>query len=213
MPKDIVIVGAGGLGREVLWLLQELNSRELIWNIKGFVDDNKELQNSIINDFPVLGSVDWLIQYSSNISVVCCIAKPSIRQSIIVKLQKNAYIDFPNIIAEGVRYSKRVQLGIGNIICLATTMTVDINLGNFNIINPACTIGHDVRFNNYITLYPGVNISGNVKIDDQVEIGTGAQVIQGLKICGDVFVGAGSVVIRDIFQSGTYVGAPSRRIN
>ena len=44
--KDIYIVGAGGFGREVLWLIQRINNVNLEWNIKGFIDDNKSIQNT-----------------------------------------------------------------------------------------------------------------------------------------------------------------------
>jgi sugar O-acyltransferase (sialic acid O-acetyltransferase NeuD family) len=212
MAKDIIIVGAGGLGREVLWLLEELNSKNTVWNITGFVDDNENLQGVFINNCPVLGTVDWLVKYRNRLSVVCCIAKPKIRERIIYKLQKNPNIDFPNIIAEGVRCSNRVHFGKGNIICLSSTLTVDIHMGDFNIINPACTIGHDVKINNYNTLYPGVNISGNVDLGNHIEIGTGSQIIQGLDICDNVIIGAGSVIIKDIIDQGTYVGAPVRKV-
>ncbi|MBH1942043.1 acetyltransferase [Mobilitalea sibirica] len=212
MYNDIIIVGAGGLGREVLWLLDELNQCNQVWNIKGFVDDNEKLLNTYINGYPVLGGVDWLASYKNPISVVCCIAKPLIRFDIIKKLKKNPRIVFPNVISKDVRYSNRVCFGEGNIICLSSTLTVDIQIGNFNIINPACTVGHDVIIKNYVTVYPGVNVSGNVIIGNQVEVGTGSQIIQGLNISDNIIIGAGSVVISDINEKGTYVGAPVKKV-
>lgn len=38
--KDIVIIGAGGFGREVAWLIEDINRIKQTWNIIGFVDDN-----------------------------------------------------------------------------------------------------------------------------------------------------------------------------
>lgn len=212
MRKDIIIIGAGGLGREVLCVLEELNDKKSIWNIKGFVDDNPELCNVVVNEYPVLGGTDWLCNYPDDLMVVCCIANPSVRSKLINKIKRNIHLEFPNIIAEGVRYSNRVILGEGNIICAGTTLTVDIVIGNFNIINPSCTIGHDVFMNDYITVYPGVNVSGNVQMGKYVEVGTGSQIIQGICICDETILGAGSVVIRNIYEQGTYVGVPVRKI-
>lgn len=212
MPKDIVIIGAGGLGREVLWFLEELNSRDNHWNIKGFIDDNPELQNQIVNGYPVIGTVESLYNYTERTAAACCIAKPEIRQRLITKLKQNTNIEFPNIIAANVRYSDRVEFGTGNVICQSVSMTVDIKIGDFNIINPSCTIGHDVVVGDYVTLYPSVNVSGNVHLSKQIEIGTGSQIIQGLTICEDVIVGAGGVVVRDITKSGTYVGVPVKQL-
>lgn len=211
--KDIVIIGAGGLGREVAYLLDELNSRMKQWNLLGFIDDNPDLQNTFVGDYPVLGDVKWLMKYSKRLSVICGIAKPAFRINIMEMIRRNPLFDYPNIIADNVILSKRVQLGIGNIILYSTTFTVDISIGNFNIINPGCTIGHDVVIKDYVTVYPGVNISGNVKIDQAVEIGTGSQIIQGLSICSDTIIGAGGVVIRNIKEKGTYVGVPVRKLS
>ena len=41
--KDIVIIGAGGFGREVAWLIEDINKVNNEWNIVGFVDDNKSI--------------------------------------------------------------------------------------------------------------------------------------------------------------------------
>ncbi len=37
--KPLVIVGAGGLGREVAWLVEDINRRKPEWNFLGFLDD------------------------------------------------------------------------------------------------------------------------------------------------------------------------------
>ena len=44
--KKLYIVGAGGFGREVLWLARRMNEKEAVWNIQGFIDDNPEIQNT-----------------------------------------------------------------------------------------------------------------------------------------------------------------------
>lgn len=36
--KDIVIIGAGGIVREVAWIIEEINEVNPIWNIIGFVE-------------------------------------------------------------------------------------------------------------------------------------------------------------------------------
>lgn len=36
--KDIVIIGAGGFGREVAWLIERINNESPTWKIKGFID-------------------------------------------------------------------------------------------------------------------------------------------------------------------------------
>ena len=54
--NDIYIIGASGHGREVLWLLKRLDS----YRIRGFVDDNAELQGREICGVEVLGPLSFL---------------------------------------------------------------------------------------------------------------------------------------------------------
>lgn len=207
--EEIYIVGASGFGREVAWLIEELDE----WIVTGFVDDNDELINTKINEIPVLGTTDYLLKKNERINVVIAIGNPSIRANIYNKLNKKININYPNIIAKDVRLSKTNNLGIGNIICSHSILTVDINLGNFNHINLDCTIGHDVVISDFVTVYPSVNISGNVVIGNYCELGTGTQIIQGKKITDNAIIGAGTVVVKDLLECGTYIGVPAKKKN
>ena len=206
--KDIYIIGASGFGREIAWLVEELDE----FNVIGFVDDNKEMQNTIINDIPIVGEISFLIEKKEETNVVIAIGNPTIRKKIYDQLKNNNNIKFPNIIAKDVRMSNTNNIGFGNIICTQSTLTVNIKLGNFNHVNLDCTVGHDVILHDFITVYPSVNISGNVEIGNYSELGTGTKIIQGKTITENVIVGAGSVVIKDISESGTYVGSPVRKV-
>ena len=208
MMKDIYIIGASGFGREVAWLIYELDE----WNVKGFIDDNPSLHGEIVNGIPVIGNTDFLLKSNEITNVCIAIGNPEIRQKVFNKLKVNTNLRYPNIIASNVRIDKTIKMGIGNIICCQSVLTVNIKLGSFNHINLDCTIGHDVEMNDYITVYPSVNISGNVEIGSYSEFGTGSQIIQGKRITNNVVIGASATVVRDINESGTYVGCPARRI-
>ena len=83
--KDIYIIGASGFGREVAWLIEELDE----FNVIGFVDDNKEIQNTIINDIPVIGGISFLIEKKEEVNVVIAIGNPAIRKKIYDQLKNN----------------------------------------------------------------------------------------------------------------------------
>lgn len=206
--KDIYIIGASGFGREVAWLIEELDE----FNVIGFVDDNKEIQDKKINDIPVVGGISFLIDQKEETNVVIAIGNPTIRYKIYEQLKENKNIKFPNIIAKDVRISNSNKLGIGNIICTQSILTVNITLGNFNHINLDCTVGHDVILHDFVTVYPSVNISGNVVVGNYSELGTGTKIIQGKSVTENVIIGAGSVVIKDLIEKGTYVGSPVRKV-
>jgi len=209
---NIVLVGAGGLGREVLFQLWEINKVEMKYNILGFIDDNETLIGTNINGVPVIGRVTDLLDYSEDLCVAICVANPSVRRSIADILSQNSKISFPSIIAPDLRCSEYVRFGKGCIISFSNIITIDINIMDFVLISNACTIGHDSVIDDYATIYNAVNISGNVKIGSCTEIGTGTKIIQGVSVGDNTVLGAGSVVVHNIPKACTAVGIPARPI-
>lgn len=207
--KDIVIIGAGGFGREVAWLIEEINNVNPTWNIAGFVDDNKEIHGSLINGYPVLGDINWLKDQELN--VVNAIGDSIIKKKVMSRLEesKNSY---PVLIHPNVRMSKLVTIGEGSIICAGNIITVNISIGRHVIVNLDCTIGHDAILGDYTTILPSVNISGFVNLEQCVNVGTGSAIIQGVTIGENTIVGAGSVVIKDLPANCTAVGSPAKPI-
>ncbi|MCL2717327.1 MAG: acetyltransferase [Lachnospiraceae bacterium] len=208
--KDLVIIGAGGLGREVMWQLNEVNQTTNTYNILGFIDADPALKGKNVNGFPVIDNEQWLLDRKHDTCVIICVANPEIRKKIYQTLKINPLISFPNFFAKSVKYSEFVTFGQGCIFCLEDILTVNIKVGDFVILNSACTVGHDVEIDDYVTLYPGAIVSGNVRIGAGCEIGAGVKIIQGKSIGANTIIGAGAVVTRDIPPDCTAVGVPAK---
>ena len=207
--KDIVIIGAGGFGREVAWLIEDINKKNMEWNIIGFVDDNQAIQGSEVNGYKVVGNIDWLKE--QELYVVNAIGDPVTKKKIIEKLDgsKNKY---PVLIHPSVICSDRVSFGEGSIICAGNIITVNVEIGKHVIINLDCTIGHDANIGDYSTVLPSVNVSGFVKTEECVSVGTGSAIIQGVSIGRNTVVGAGAVIVKDLPANCTAVGSPAKPI-
>lgn len=208
--KDLYIIGAGGFGREVAWLVERINKVAPTWNIKGFIDDNESLLHSMEDDYEVVGTCHDL-EGLDGVYAVCAVGNAQIRKTIIDKFT-DTNVKFATLIDPSVILSNRVEIGEGSIICAGTILTVDISIGKHVIINLDCTLGHDDIINDFVTIYPSVNVSGNVEIGECSELGTGAQIIQGKRIVSNTIIGAGAVAVKDIEERGTYVGSPVRKI-
>lgn len=212
--RSIVIVGAGGFGKEVQWLIERINNvtrKENRWNILGYIDDNIEVGTEI-NGYKVLGGIEYLMSTTEPIAISCAIGSSKIRKEVVNKLSTQSNIYFPNLIDPSVIHSQFVQIGRGNIFCANNIITTNIKVADFCIVNLSCTIGHDVSLDSFVTIYPNVNVSGKVYIGKYSEIGTGTQIIQGKNIGEEAIVGAGSVVIKDIPNKCTAVGSPCKPI-
>lgn len=210
--KDIVIIGAGGFGREVAWLIEEINESNMEWNLLGFIDEDEEKHGKFLNGYRVLGGFRYL-EEKKDVYYVCAIGNSKIKKEIIEKRCIKYNIKPATLIHPSVIMSKKYnKIGQGCIICASNIVTVNTQIGNHVIVNIDCTIGHDVVVNNYTTIYPSVNISGNCEIGECVELGTGTQIIQGKSIGNNSVIGAGSVVVKDIESNKTAVGIPAKAI-
>lgn len=207
--RKLVIVGVGGLGREIAWLVERINAMEPTWELLGFIDDNSEKHGTIVNGYPVLGGCDWVLEHKDEVFAVCAVGTAQTRRRIVERLHG---VRFATLVDPKVQMSQRVEMGEGCIICAGSILTVNIKLGSHVIINLDCTIGHDAVLSDYVTLYPSVNVSGNTFLEESVEMGTGSQIIQGLRIGEGTIIGAGAVVVRDLPGRCTAVGIPAKPI-
>ena len=210
--KDIIIIGAGGVGREVAFTIEEINKEMPTWNILGFIDDNKEIYGKVINGYSVLGDLSYLEKYEreEKPEVIIAMANYNVKKNIVIKL--NNKFNFATIIHPQVSIHNTVTIGNGSIIYKGVIMTTNITIGNHVIVSPKCGIGHDSIIKDYVSLLWNVNISGNDVIEEGVLIGSGATVIQGKKIGQEAIIGAGAVVVKDVLSNTTNVGVPSKII-
>lgn len=212
--EKIVIIGAGGFGREVKTIIDTINDKQSnnVYQFIGFFDDGFE-KGKMINGFPVLGGIGDLNDFSEPLNVVVAIGDPLVKRKIIKNIKNNSKLSYPNIIHPSVLISKDdVKVGEGNIICGGTIITCNIEIKDFVILNLMCTVGHDTKINSYSSFMPSVNISGEVIIEEAVYVGTGAKIINQLTIGQNTVVGAGAVVAKSLPENCTAVGIPAKPI-
>jgi len=209
--EDIIIIGAGGFGREVKCLIEEINnySDHKKFNILGFLDDAIE-EGTPIQNLKVLGNIEYLKTLSEKPSLVFGLSTPIIKRKIFKELRD---YNFPIIIHPKVSLKGyNIKLGKGCIICQGTIFTCDIIISDFVTINLYCTVGHDVFIGKYSSLMPSVNTSGEVIIGEGVFIGTGAAIVNQMNIGAGTIIGAGAVVSNSLPNNCTAVGVPARPI-
>ncbi|MBQ2921677.1 MAG: NeuD/PglB/VioB family sugar acetyltransferase [Tyzzerella sp.] len=212
--QDLILAGAGGCMRELIWQIQELNKVCPTWDITGFVD-YKEPQEAVYvgnRYIPYLGADDVVINSSQKINVAICVGASDLRRKIADKYSKNPNVNFPNIILSETYVCEDVEMGQGCIISMDARVSTNVKLGDFVFLNTGALVCHEGNIGSYVTLAPDVKLAGNVTIGRNSEIGLGAKVIQGITIAENVVIGAGAVVVRDILNSCTAVGVPARAI-
>ncbi len=206
--KDVVIVGAGGLGREALTILEAANQDKKQFNILGFIESDRNRIGEGVAEVPILGDDSWLAKHSS-VEAVCGVGFPRPRKNVVLRLLA-AGTCFLTIIHPDVRIPRNVSLGNGSIVMAGTVFSANAIIGSQTILYLNCSIPHDVVIGDFCLIASGVALGGGVEIGEGVELGTNSSVIPFKKVGSWSVVGAASVVIQDLPEHVTAVGVPCR---
>jgi len=208
--KDIVIVGAGGFGRELLLWIKAINKATPKWRIKGFIDDNPKALAGYECDHRVIGRIqDW--QPAQDEVFACAIAEPRTKEKI-VSLLKSKGAFFEKIIHPAVSLGEFNKLGEGVVMYPRAALTVNIQIGDF-VTLLSSGIGHDVVVGDYSTISSNCGINGKVRIGKRVFLASHVVIVPGRTIGDDAYVGAGSVVIRNVREKSKVFGNPAKIVD
>jgi sugar O-acyltransferase (sialic acid O-acetyltransferase NeuD family) len=211
MTKDIAIIGAGGFGREIKQLIDEINLSNQTWNLVGFYDSHTK-QGTRINGVEVLGGDEEAINSSCQ-NFVLAIGNPNLIKNLSSRfLSVNKKL--PNLVhpLASLGLFQCNEIGFGNIFTYGFHMTTNITIGNLNIFNTRVTLGHDVKVGSFNVFLPNVQISGNVSIGDENLFGMNSSVLEKKKIGFRNKIGAHSLVATNIGSEQSVFGNPAVKI-
>lgn len=205
--QDVIIVGAGGLGREVLWVIEATNRIEPTWNVLGFIDDNLGALDGYALNYRVLGTIqDW--QPSGGEEYALAIAAPKIKEKLVPALKARG-ARFATIIDPTSVIRDRVTLGEGVVMFNNVGISVDVTIGDFAFFNGFSGAGHDVVIGDYCTFGPRVSIAGATKIGKCVSVGASASTYPGITVGDYATIGMNSAVVRRVKPNTTVMGVPA----
>jgi sugar O-acyltransferase (sialic acid O-acetyltransferase NeuD family) len=211
--KSIVVIGAGGMAREVRWLIEDLNAAEARYEFLGYVVTDLSRLGEHDSKADVLGDYSWLEKNKVD-CVAIGIGTPVARLKVARELSARfPQMEWPALVHPSVKMDRgSCKVGRGVILCAGTIGTVNLKLEDFCMVNLSCTIGHEATIERGCVLNPTVNISGGVTLKEGVLVGTGAQVLQYLTVGEGATVGAGAVVTKDVPPGVTVVGIPAKEL-
>ena len=201
--KDLIIIGAGDLGKDVAWLVERINESNPEWNLLGFTEKSELKQ---FQGYPVLGTDDVIEDYK-DVYVVCALANITVKERIMNGLPDNVKV--ATLIDPSAVIHKSAVIEEGSMVFANALVGVNAHVGKQCIVLHNSAVNHDVVLGDYSTVYPNATISGKCTIGKYVEIGTGASLIQGIKICDNAKIGVGAAVFTNITNPGTTVGNPA----
>jgi sugar O-acyltransferase (sialic acid O-acetyltransferase NeuD family) len=210
--QRVVIVGAGGLGREALQTIRDQIRAGASVSIVGFLVDPEFDAPPCVKGVPVYRKLEAFTN-DPTVRFVIAIGDPVARARYAARIMSRAGRRFASIVHPSSLLSDTVAVGSGTIILQAASITTDVQIGAHTVVNPHASIAHDCVLEDFVSLAPGVALAGGVHVETGCEIGTGAVVIPRQRIGHWSIIGAGAVVIGSVQPNSTMVGVPARCIS
>ena len=210
MKERLVIIGAGGLGREILAWAEDLINSGKGWYIGGFLDDDQDALKPYEIDLPIMGSPNSYQPVDHDV-FVCAIGDPTTRLRVCQTLLARG-AKFPDLIHPTAVLGRRVRFGTGFIACPHVCLTSDVRLGDFVFLNVSASIGHDAVLGNGCTLSGHCDVTGYAQLGRGVFMGSHSCIHPGVRVGDFARVGAGSVVMRNVPEHTTVLGVPAKKL-
>lgn len=206
--KNLIIVGAGGLGREVHNMIPDCIGYGTSFILKGFINDMTDALGPFDGYAPIIGTIRDYIPQQDDV-FACAIGDIHGRkQCVELLLSKGA--EFITLIHRSAISGRNSRLGQGCILGRSVSVSCDCFVGDFSILQAECLVGHDVQLGRFCQLHPRVFVAGQVKIGNEVHIGACAMIHPGKNIGDSATVGAGAFVIRNVTHGQTVFGNPAK---
>jgi sugar O-acyltransferase (sialic acid O-acetyltransferase NeuD family) len=208
---DLVVVGAGGLGRETVETVRAMSAVGALWRLPGFLDDDAALLGRCAEDVPVLGGIGEL-KHLPNTSVVVCTGRPDnyLSRPRIIKMLGLPAERYATILHPTAAVSASSRIGPGSVLLAHAVLTAAVGIGSHVAVMPHVTLTHDDIVEDFATLASGVRLGGGVHIGQCAYLGAGALVREGRAVGVCALIGMGSVVLRDVPACEVWAGIPAR---
>ena len=208
--KNIVIIGAGDLGRELVWLIEDINKVKPTYVILGFLDMDERKAGREFYGYEVLGTEERLEELGRerDACAVIAIQEGSIRRKI-----HNAHRGFKKwetIVHPSAVIANSVKIGRGSIFFPQVTVSVDTVLGGFGLDYIHSTVCNDCEVGDYVSVMSGAQISERAKIGEGSFLAAGAAVYPNVVVGRDVRAGVGAVIPKDQADGAEAAGAGPR---
>ena len=213
--ERLLIVGAGGFGREILWTAEDVPADRRSWEVGGFLDADvdgarRELAEKGV-DLPVVASPADYRPRDGDL-LVCALADPRAKLAVCEELRARG-ARFGSVLHPTALVHASAVLGEGLIMRHYSGISPNAVVGDFVTINFLAGTAHDTVVGDGCVFGPHSDVMGAAVLGRGVLLGSHAAVLPGARVGDFATVGAGSVVVRRVGPGTTVFGVPARRLD
>jgi sugar O-acyltransferase (sialic acid O-acetyltransferase NeuD family) len=173
---DLVIVGAGGFGREVYqWARATFDPAQ--YRIKGFLSNRPDDLKGLRIEAAVLGD-DESYRIEPSDRFLFAIGRPDVKRGMIERLKARGAM-FESLIHPTAVVAATAEIGEGVVVCPFCTVSDHVRLEDFVMLNFYASVGHDARIGRYAILSPYATVNGFAVLGEEVFLGSHVTVTAG----------------------------------
>jgi len=209
-PADcdrIIIVGAGGFGREVLQWARHAWSSDA-HKIVGFLSADPDKLDGHATNLPILGSPEDFEPRPYD-GLLLAIGVPGARREVAERLEARG-ARFLTLIHPTAIVSDAAQIGTGTIICPLALVSDEVRLGRFVLVNYHASLAHDASAGEFSVLSPYSSLGGDASIDTDVFLSMHVTVGPRVHVGAGTIVSANSSVLQNSPPYSMIFGVPGR---
>jgi sugar O-acyltransferase (sialic acid O-acetyltransferase NeuD family) len=210
MENPVIIFGANTIGR----LAKEIfESNGVV--VYGFLDDDKKLHNTEVDEVQVLGSTDeqgFLKLIGKKCEAFVASDDNKLRKALTEMLHDARHVQPANAVHQKATISKKASIGYGNFIDADVSIASGAAINSHCLIQAKAHIGMDCTVADFVQIGTGAIINAGATLEAEAFIGSGVTIVAGVTIGKGARVGAGSVVIASVKAGETVFGNPAQPI-
>ncbi len=206
--KQLIIVGAGGMGRSVYCIATGSIGYGAEFEIKGFIDDDLQSMDGFENYPPMLNTIDGY-QICEDDVFVCSIGNTKTKKIICEKLKARG-AKFQTLIHHTAIVRQNARIGDGCIIADYASVGADCTIGENSLVQTFSIAAHDCIIGNYVRIDTHATCVGGVIVEDTATIHTAAVVSHKVVVGEGATVAACSFVIKKVKPNTTVYGNPAK---
>lgn len=210
LPADcrrILIVGAGGFGREVLQWSRDAWPDQAS-RIEGFLSDDPNRLDGFSTDVGVVGTTSDY-RPAEGEYLLLGVGVPYSRRRLAERLQA-CEGRFLTLVHPQAIVASTAEIGDGSVICPFAVVSDSAWIGRCVLVNYHASLGHDASAGDFAVLSPYATLGGAARVDEEVFLGLHASVGPGRNVGARSKVSANSCVLSDSAPDSIIFGVPGR---
>lgn len=207
----LLLLGASGFGREVLWVVDDIRAERGGVDVVGFLDDDVDGARvrlaALGVDLPVLGPIRGHAPRAGD-AFFCAIGRARARLAVAEALRERG-AEFMTLVHPSARVHPSVSVGAGVLLSPLTTLEPNSRVGDFVVLNSSAAVRADAVVEDGCFVGAHCEVMSGAYLARGAFLGGHVSVECGVRVGAFATVGSGSAVRHPVPPEASALGVPA----